>query len=87
MLAEVTAREVGHIDLAEALELTALISLHDAERGQRAALRWLQRWLEETPGVTVGAVSVTAACLRELGGVRHHPALAALRLTMGRDAA
>jgi hypothetical protein len=79
MLAETTAREIGHVELSEALELTALIALHDVARGERAALRWLQRWLAETPNVTIGAVSLAAGCLRELGGVHHHRALAALR--------
>jgi hypothetical protein len=79
MPAEATASQIGQVELSEALELTALIALHDAERGHRAALRWVQRWLAETPNVTVGAVSLAAGCLRELGGVHHHRALAALR--------
>src|SRR4029077_8686372 len=52
MIAEATAREIGHVELSEALELTALIALHDAERGQRAALRWLQRWLPPDAALT-----------------------------------
>ena len=46
VVAEIEARDAGLLDLAEALELTALIALRDRERGARYALRWLQRWLE-----------------------------------------
>ena len=48
LVVEATAREVGTIDLTDALELTALIALRDRPRGQRAGARWLQRWLDET---------------------------------------
>jgi hypothetical protein len=40
--AEGMAREVGHIDRREELELTALTALHDRERGGRLALRRLR---------------------------------------------
>ena len=46
--AEITARELGGLDLSDALELTALIALRDRARGPRAGARWLQRWLDET---------------------------------------
>jgi hypothetical protein len=43
VVAEITARDLGGLDLKDALELTALIALRDRPRGQRAGARWLQR--------------------------------------------
>jgi hypothetical protein len=48
VVAELEAREAGRLELDEALELTALIALRDPERGQRYAVRWLKRCLDET---------------------------------------
>lgn len=79
LLAEFTAREVGKIDLREALELTALIAQNDRERGRRVASRWSQRWLEETPAPTIDDAAMVAGCLTALGGVRHDQAHAALQ--------
>jgi hypothetical protein len=56
-----------------------LIVLHDRRRGARYAVRWLQRWLEETKGPTIEEAAMMTACLAALGGRGHHPALAALR--------
>ena len=47
MLAEVTAREVGRVTMAEALELTALVARKQPHRYDRFAGRWLCLWLEE----------------------------------------
>ena len=47
MLAEVTAREIGRITIAEALDLTALVARKQPERYGRFAARWLCLWLEE----------------------------------------
>jgi hypothetical protein len=78
MLAELTAREVGVIDLGEALELTALVALHDRSRLGRFAARWLERYLVEVV-TTIEEVVFVAGCLSALGGPRHAEALAALR--------
>jgi hypothetical protein len=78
-LAEATAREVGHIDLREALDLTALTALHDRQRGRRLALRWLQRWLDESPPRAIDEAAMVATLLATLGGDGHHEALIALR--------
>jgi hypothetical protein len=78
LLAEATAREVGRVDLREALELTALIAKHDRPRSRRVAARWLQRWLEEAASPEIDAAMV-AGCLAALGGLRHDQALSALR--------
>jgi hypothetical protein len=68
--AELAARDLGRLDLAGALELTALIALHDRERGRRAALRWLTWWLgARRPTLEEAAMAV--GCLAALGGPRH----------------
>jgi hypothetical protein len=85
LLAETTAREVGHVDLREALELAALIARHDPRvRGRRASARWLRRWLEERPRATIDEAVMIAGLLAALGGAEHKAALAALRDVAGR---
>jgi hypothetical protein len=79
VVAENEAREVGQLDLSEALELTALFALHDRQRGARYAVRWLQRWLEETKGPPIEDAAMVVACLAALGGTGHELALNALR--------
>ena len=78
LVAEVTAREVGPLDLTEALELTALVALRNRERGQRFAVRWLARLIDETEP-TFDEVVMVAGCLVALGGPGHAKAVAALR--------
>jgi hypothetical protein len=41
VLAEVTAREIGRVTIAEALELTALVARRQPHRYGRFAARWL----------------------------------------------
>jgi hypothetical protein len=79
VVAEITARELGHIDLGEGLELTALIAKHERSRLDRLAARWLERWLDETPRPTLQDAQLVVALLAALGGPRHDQALAALR--------
>jgi hypothetical protein len=79
-VAEVSARELGRLDLSDALELTALIALRDRQRGQRAGIRWLRWWLGAREPTLDEAVMV-ASGLAALGGEGHEPALAALRAT------
>ncbi|HEX4519002.1 MAG TPA: hypothetical protein VH063_05410, partial [Gaiellaceae bacterium] len=74
--AECAARELkGRISLSDALELTALIARNDRVRGQRAAARWLQRWLAETQSPMIGEVNMIAGCLASLGSTCHLEAL------------
>jgi hypothetical protein len=79
VVAEIEARDVGQLDLGEALELTALVALRDRERGRRYAVRWLKRWLEETDAATLDDAALVAGCLAALDGHSHDAALAALR--------
>lgn len=55
----------------KALDLTALVALRDQERVHRYAVRWLQRWLDETGTRTIDDATMIAACLGALGGHGH----------------
>jgi hypothetical protein len=79
VVAEIEARDIGQLDLGEALELTALVALRDRQRGRRYAVRWLQRWLEETDAATIDYAAVVAGCLAALGTNGHAAALTALQ--------
>jgi len=79
LVAEATAREVGVIDLCEALELTALIAERDRPRSERYTVRWLARYLDAANAPTIDEVAFMAACLAALGGQRHAEALSVLR--------
>jgi hypothetical protein len=78
MIAEATAREIGNITLAEALQLVALIAQKDSPRHSRYAVRWLRRLLEERKGTTIEEATLAAASLLALGGPAHHQAHATL---------
>jgi hypothetical protein len=63
--AEMAAREMGGLSLEDALSLCALIVDLDRTRADRAALRWLQRFLDErSPPLT--DVSLAASALAQL---------------------
>jgi hypothetical protein len=63
--AEMAAREMGGLSLAEALSLCELLANVDPARYERAALRWLQRFIDERlPPLT--EVALAAAALAEL---------------------
>jgi hypothetical protein len=79
VVAEIEAREIGQLDLGEALELTALVALRKRERGRRYAVRWLQRWLDDAEAPTIDEAVMVAGCLAALGGPWHLAALEALR--------
>jgi hypothetical protein len=52
VLAEVTAREIGRVTIAEALELTALVARKPPHRYGRFAARWLCLYLEDGAAVS-----------------------------------
>jgi hypothetical protein len=63
--AEMAAREMGGLSLADALMLCELLANTDPARYERAALRWLQRFIDERlPPLT--EVALAAAALAEL---------------------
>ena len=83
LIAEATAREVGPLDLREALDLTALIARDDRARGSRFAVRWLERYLGKQHAVSLDDAEFVVALLRALGGRHHDAALSALREIAG----
>ena len=66
-LAEATAREMGRLSLADALELTALVANKEPRRNSRFAARWLAIYLDEREA-TIEEVSLIASCLVALTG-------------------
>jgi len=63
--AEMAAREMGGLSLADALAPCELLAATDPKRYERAALRWLQRFIDERlPQLT--EVALAASALAEL---------------------
>jgi hypothetical protein len=80
VLAEVTAREIGRVTIAEALELTALVARKQPDRYGRFAARWLCLYLEEHEQATLEHVELLVSNLRSLATAKDHAsALAILR--------
>jgi hypothetical protein len=78
-VAEATAKGIGRLSLAEALELTVLIARKDPHRHPRVAARWLLRYLEEHPETTIDEAALAASCLAALRGYGATDAAQALR--------
>ena len=66
--AEMAAREMGGLSLADALDLTLLIREADRRRYERAAVRWLERFIQER-GATLADIALAATALSQLDGV------------------
>jgi hypothetical protein len=62
----VTAREIGRVTIAEALELTALVSRKQPHRYGRFAPRWLCLWLEGHEKATLEDVEEMVSNVRAL---------------------
>jgi hypothetical protein len=77
--AEAAARELPHLSLADALELTILIARKEPRRHPRVAARWLLRYLEDCEGATIDEAALVAAGLVALAGDRHQDAELSLR--------
>jgi hypothetical protein len=72
------AREMGGLSLADALLLCELLAKTDPARYERAALRWLERFIDEhSPPLTEVALAATA--LAELRHGQRHVGVDALR--------
>jgi hypothetical protein len=69
LVAETTAREVGRLDLAEALELVVLVAEVDARRLEAFASRWLRRLIEER-APTLAELDLALTALRALPSPR-----------------
>jgi hypothetical protein len=66
MAAEAAAKHLPQISLADALELTVMIARRDPRRLSRVAARWLLRFLEEHPTVTIEEAALAASSLAAL---------------------
>ena len=81
--AEMAAREMGGLSLADALLLCELLANVDPARYERAALRWLQRFIDErVPPLT--EVALAASALAELRHGRRNVGFEALKRLLRR---
>jgi hypothetical protein len=76
--AEMAAREMGRVSLADALALCELLAATDPKRYERAALRWLQRFIDERLP-PLAEVALAASALAELRHGRRAVGVEALR--------
>ena len=75
-----TAREIGRVTIAEALELTPLVARKQPQRYGRFAARWLRVHLGEHEKATLEDVELLVSNLRSLASPTDHAsALAILR--------
>jgi hypothetical protein len=64
--AELAARELGRLTLADALDLLALIANDDPRRYGRAAARWAGRFALEAKGLDIAEPQLALAALAAL---------------------
>jgi hypothetical protein len=64
--AEATARELGHLTLDEALQLVFLYADKEPIKFDRAALRWLARYVTEGEAVSLLKAQLALSALVEL---------------------
>ena len=76
--AEMAAREMGGLSLTDALLLCELLANADPARYERAALRWLQRFIDERLP-PLSEVALAASALAELRHGKRNVGLEALR--------
>src|SRR5881396_3532838 len=80
--AEMAAREMGGLSLADALLLCELLANTDPARYERAALRWLERFIEERlPPLT--EVALAASALAELRHGQRNTGVEAVAAPLG----
>jgi hypothetical protein len=80
---EMAAREMGGPSLADALLLCELLAKADPSRYERAALRWLQRFIDERlPPLT--EVALAASALAELRHGKRNVGIETLRRLLRR---
>jgi hypothetical protein len=75
MRAEAAARQLGRLSLEHALRLLFLYAEKEPLKYDRAALRWLGRYVTEGKGVSLLKAQLAVAALSELrAGEREHAA-------------
>jgi hypothetical protein len=77
--AEMAAREMGGLSLADALLLCELLAKTDPVRYERAALRWLQRFIDERLPPLI-EVALAASALAELRHGKRNVGVETLKL-------
>ena len=78
LLVTAAALELGRLSLAGALAVCLVFRDHDRERYERAAVRWLARLCQETPGVAIRDAQLALAALAALTAPARHGAARAL---------
>jgi hypothetical protein len=78
------AREMGGLSLADALLLCELLANLDPTRFERAALRWLQRFIDERLP-PLGEVALAASAPAELRYVNRSTGVDALKRLIRHD--
>ncbi len=81
--AEMAAREMGGLSLADALLLCQLLANTDPARYERAALRWLQRFIDERLP-PLSEVALAASALAELRHGKRNVGVETLKLLLRR---
>ena len=66
VVAEASAREVGNLTLEEALRLLFLYAEKEPIKYERAALRWLARYVKDGKAVSLLKAQLAASALAEL---------------------
>ena len=79
-----TAREIGRVTIAEALELTALVARKQPHRYGRFAARWLCLFLEEHEKATLDDLELLVSNLRSLATPNDHAAALAILMKVAR---
>jgi hypothetical protein len=78
-IAEMTAREIGHIWLSDALALTVLAVEKAPGKRNAYAVRFLRRLFEDDPNLTIDEAALATSALAALGGRSHEQAVSTLR--------
>jgi hypothetical protein len=81
--AETAAREMGGLSLADALLFCELLANTDPARYERAALRWLQRFIDERLP-PLAEVALAASALAELRHGRRNVGIDTLKALVRR---
>jgi hypothetical protein len=77
--ADSAARELGQLNLADALEFCDLLARLAPERFEHAALRWHGRWETENKPASFAEAQLVLVCLQLLTGEHRGVALSLLR--------
>ena len=72
------------MSLADALSLCELLAATDPKRYERAALRWLQRFIDERLPPPLAEVALAASALAELRHGRRAVGVETLKCVVGR---